>query len=407
MLTYYELLKKGLYIGVLLIAFLGNPIAYAGLPSDTLQVEFLGDTFRLDTDPSVAIPFDQELSPAALRSFYREINASNYAPVVAFLTGIRTEKKLDDWLFYQLVRKTAEQLAPKADNYYRYTLYKWFLMVKTGYDATLNIYNDQLLFYIYSPDEVFEIPLYVKNNRQYVCLNIHDYAKASGQAIRRIAEVELTEPGFGKPFSYKVTRLPEFNEGMYAEKEIRFPFRDSVYHFTVKLNQQVQHIFTNYPVVDYGYYFNIPMSRQTYSSLVPLLKEQLKGMKVKQGVDYLMHFTRNAFLYEDDQRNFGKEKRMAPEETLLSSASDCDDRVALFFYLVKEIYNLPMLALVYPSHITIAVQFEKPFGNTIEYAGKKYSVCEPTPQSGNLAIGELAPKFRHQPYQVVYAYNPK
>jgi hypothetical protein len=400
-------LKRAAFILILLIAGLFNRMAAADLPSGTLRFDFLGDTLQIVADPSLAVPFNESLSPAAIRTFYREINRSEYLSLVSFLQTTREERKLDDWLFYQLVRKTAQQLAPKEKNYYRYTLYKWFLMVKSGYDASLSIYNDQLLFYIYSQDEVFEIPLYVKNDRQYVCLNIHDYAIASQQQVRRIEEVNIKDIEAGRSFSYKVTRLPEFNEGMYAEKEIRFPYRDSVYHFTVKLNQQVQTIFKNYPIVDYGSYFNIPMSRQTYSSLLPLLKSRLSGLKVKQGVDYLMHFTRNAFLYEDDSRHFGKEKRMAPEETLLSAKSDCDDRAALFFFLVKEIYNLPMLALVYPNHITIAVQFEKPFGNTIEYAGKKYSVCEPTPQAGNLAIGELAPQYRRQAYQIVYAYQPR
>ncbi len=388
-------------------ALFAGPFAVRAHEQGTLRFEFLGDSLLMEAGPSLSVPFGDELSETAIKAFYRTMSASDYRPLVAGLQRIRNEKMLDDWLYYQLIRKTAQQLAPKADNYYRYTLYKWFFMIKSGYDAALNIYNDQLLFYVYSPDEVFEIPLYVKNDRQYVCLNIHDYAKASEQKVRKVVEVDIKDETANRPFSYKVTRLPEFNEALYAEKEIRFPYRDSVYHFTIRLNEQVKSIFTNYPIVDFGSYFNIPMSRQTYSSLLPLLKGKLAGMKTKQGVDYLMHFTRNAFLYEDDHQHFGREKRMAPEETLLSTASDCDDRAALFFYLVKEIYNLPMLALVYPSHITIAVQFEKPFGKTIAYAGKKYSVCEPTPQAGNLAIGEISPKYRHLPYQVVYAYNPR
>jgi hypothetical protein len=32
-----------------------------------------------------------------------------------------------------------------------------------------------------------------------------------------------------------------------------------------------------------------------------------------------MRFTRYAFLYENDQDNFGKEKRLSPEQTLLTS----------------------------------------------------------------------------------------
>jgi hypothetical protein len=119
-----------------------------------------------------------------------------------------------------------------------------------------------------------------------------------------------------------------------------------------------------------------------------------------------MRFTRYAFLYEDDENNFGKEKRLSPEETLFARYSDCDDRAALFFYLVKEIYNLPMIALLYPTHITMAVQFDKPVGSPIIYKGKAYSLCEPTPQLEDLKIGQLSAKLKNKPYEVVYQYIP-
>src|SRR5690606_10914787 len=110
-------------------------------------------------------------------------------------------------------------------------------------------------------------------------------------------------------------------------------------------------IFANYPSVDFESYFNIPLSKETYGSLIPMLKQNVDGMSQKKGVDYLMRFTRYAFLYEDDEENFGKAKRLSAEETLFAQYSDCDDRAALFFYLVKEIYNLPMIAVLYPTHI--------------------------------------------------------
>jgi hypothetical protein len=120
-----------------------------------------------------------------------------------------------------------------------------------------------------------------------------------------------------------------------------------------------------------------------------------------------MQFTRNAFLYEDDRQSYGKEKRMSPEQTLLNKYSDCDDRAALFFYLVKEIYNLPMIVLLYPTHVTIAVKFDKPQGETVEYKGNKYTICEPTPQLQDLRVGEISDEFKNMNYQVAYEYIPK
>ncbi len=165
-------------------------------------------------------------------------------------------------------------------------------------------------------------------------------------------------------------------------------------------------MFNNYPQVDFDSYFNIPLSKETYSSLIPALKKKMKGMGQDRGVDYLMNFTRHAFMYENDEENFGKEKRLSPEQTLMNDYSDCDDRVALFYYLVKEIYDLPMIVLVYPKHITLAIELKKPVGTPVLYNGKKYSVCEPTPQRIELPIGKLMPELNDVAYQVVYAYNP-
>jgi hypothetical protein len=90
----------------------------------------------------------------------------------------------------------------------------------------------------------------------------------------------------------------------------------------------------------------------------------------------------------------------------LYDRSDCEDRAALFFYLVKEIYNLPMIVLVYPRHVTVAVKFAKPTGQKIMYQGNTYTVCEPTPQYKDLRIGQLPPGLEKLPYEIAYVYAP-
>ncbi len=399
-------MKTIFYIAIFL--FLSTSPAPVMAQEMHTRIEFAmyGDTFSSPVSEGLEVPFDQPLEAASLKAFQEKLNEADYQPLIAAMQQYRTDHHLNDWLYYQLVRKVAQQLSPKAENYYRYTLYKWFLMVKSGFDATLNIYNDQLLFYVFSTDDVSDIPYYIKEGKQYVCLNIHDYFRGQRQFFDTIKYVKMVEPGANQPFSYRVTNLPDFDPESYTDKEVQFPFRSREYHFTLRVNQEVSALFANYPTVTFEDYFNIPLSRQTYQSLVPILKNNMKGMKEKKGVEYLMKFTRNAFLYEDDQANFGKEKRLCPEQTLLSSASDCDDRAALFFYLVKEIYNLPMIALVYPQHITIAVLLEKPVGQTIEYNGRQYTLCEPTPQGANLAVGKVAPGLREQPYKVAYSFMP-
>ncbi|RWY49522.1 hypothetical protein EPL05_18455 [Mucilaginibacter gilvus] len=369
--------------------------------------EFYNGTFNSQIDKALVLDMPAQLSPASVKDFYKQLNAGNYQPVIDSLTAYKNRYELNDWLYYQLIRKTAQQISPKADNYGRYTLYKWFLLAKSGYDARLALTGDKkIIFYVLNDEDISDIPSFKVDGEKYMCLNYHDYAKADIKQDPPVP-VAVNIPEAKKAFSYKVTRMPNFKAGDYQEKELQFTYHHKVYYFNIKLNPDVETIFMNYPGVGFESYFNIPLSKETYSSLIPLLKQNLKGMNQKKGVDYLMHFTRYAFLYEDDAENYGKEKRLSPEETLFAKYSDCDDRAALFFYLVKEIYNLPMIALLYPTHITMAVQFSKPVGSPIVYRGNTYSVCEPTPQREDLHIGQLSAKLKNIPYEVVYQYVPQ
>ena len=366
--------------------------------------ELYNKTFNLNVDSSIVLRDSVVLNEAYIHSSYALLTKANYQPVVDSLLDYKQKHELNDWLYYQLIRKTAEAISPKKANYERYTFYKWFLMVKSGYDARLTIANNRIIFYVYNNEDIADIPFIMFKNKKYMCLNYHDYEHANLNDVPPFDMIGIPEAR--KAFSYKVTRMPDFKPENYKEKKIEFSYKHRAYHFNIKLNPEVDAIFKNYPGVDFESYFNIPLTKETYSSLVPLLKKNVTGMGQKKGVDYLMKFTRYAFLYENDEENFGKERRLSPEETLFSNYSDCDDRVALFFYLVKEIYNVPMIALLYPTHITMAVQFDKPVGDPIVYNGKIYSICEPTPQKEDLSIGKMSAKLKDLTYQVVYSYQP-
>lgn len=377
-----------------------------GQPKDQrICFDFYEGNFNVAADSTLWVDAPQQLKSKDVRAFYSHVNLSNYQPLIDSLKAFQERYELNDWLYYQLIRKTAQQISPKESNYARYTLYKWFLLSKSGYDARLALTSTKVIFYVLNDEDVEDIPFFMVGDKKYICLNYHDYANTNLNQDPPIP-VNVSIPETTKAFSYKITKMPDFNPASYIDKELQFTYNHKVYYFNIKLNKDVEAIFANYPVVDFESYFNIPLSKETYGSLIPLLQKNIKGMDQKKGIDYLMRFTRYAFLYETDEENFGKEKRLSPEETLFAKYSDCDDRAALFFYLVKEIYNLPMIAVLYPTHITMAVQFDKPVGTPITYKGRVYSFCEPTPQAENLAIGSIAKKWIDKPYEVVYQYTP-
>lgn len=403
-------MKKGVWTILIIGVCLWGQPALAQQQDNFVEssyVDFYGDTVHTPDIHQLQVSLGAPISHSVIENFYSALNQLPFQQLVNNLQAYKNEKQLDDWLFYQLIRTTAEAISPKKDNYHRYTLYKWFLLNQTGYDAITRLRKDTLLMYIQSGENVYDIPSMVLNGTQYICLNYHDYGSNIDFNAGSFQNIELTRrTGLAKAFSYKINRMPDFNPGLYEIKPLQFAYGQRNYEFKVKVNKSINKLFNNYPSVEYAMQFTAPLSNTTYQSLIPALKEVVAKMDQKKGVDYLMHLTRSSFAFENDAAIYGKDMRFSPEQTLYSAYSDCEDRAAFFFYLIKEIYNLPMIVLSYPQHVTIAVQFDAPQSNPIMYKGNPYWVCEPTPQWKDLKIGQGIPSLKKQAFEVVYEYQP-
>lgn len=370
-------------------------------------IDFYGDTVHTPAVNQLQVAFKNPIGYELIEGFYAQLNQLPHQQLVNNLLAYKQEKQLDDWLFYQLIRTAAESISPKKENYHRYTLYKWFLLNQTGYSAVTRLRNDTLLLYVQSNENVYDIPSMLYNQEQYICLNYHDYGSNINFKQGRFQDIQVVGRKTGvRSFSYQINRMPDFNPGSYEVKPIQFAYGQRNYEFKVKVNKSIDKLFNNYPSVEYAMQFTAPISNATYQSLIPALKKTVAKMNQKKGVDYLMHLTRSSFAFENDASLYGKDKRFSPEQTLFSEYSDCEDRAAFFFYLVKEIYNLPMIVLSYPQHVTVAIQFDTPQSNPIVYKGNQYWVCESTPQIKNLKIGQGIPSLKKETFEVVYEYQP-
>jgi hypothetical protein len=399
-------LLRNLVICFLLIQFLSSDDVRAQRYVQQVAFDCFGDSMTHRFTQPVFIDTSSPVSQEEIEAYCRQIPEASFAGLVNELKKFKEGHKLDDWLYYQLIRRIADQLAPKSANYHLYTIYKWYLLKASGFDAILAYADGTLLFYVHCEENIYNIPIRRETGKNYVCLNYHDYGFKIDFEYKKFNTLRTTQGANTTAFSYRVSSLPNVRNKTVT-KDLQFTYNEQDYHFRVKLNGSVSAYFKNYPVTDYEKHFNIPMSADAYQSLIPALKKQIKGLPLRDGVDFLMHFTRYAFLFKPDTENYGRERIYSPELTLLNESSDCEDRVSLFYYLVKEIYDLPMVVLVYPKHVSIGIKFPKSFGQTVEYNGQKFTVCEPTPQTADLKIGEANPSISKLSYQVAFAYEPK
>ena len=109
--------------------------------------------------------------------------------------------------------------------------------------------------------------------------------------------------------------------------------------------------------------------------------------------------------YKEDHDHFGKSKPMIADEVFHYSFSDCEDRSALFYNLVKELLDLPMIMIAYPDHLTIGVALTQQIGNPINYKGRKYYICDPTGPSNSTRIGSVPKNYERKSFEILADYK--
>jgi len=187
---------------------------------------------------------------------------------------------------------------------------------------------------------------------------------------------------------------------------LQFTYRDSLYRIPVEVDETIINMMGTYPLIAEAEYVKAPLSPTLEASLIPALRNLLRQKSSQEALQFLVSLTRNGFRYEDDQVFYGRSKPMIPDEVIYYPVSDCEDRCALFFSLVQELLELPMLVLAYPDHLTVAVAYPAVYGDPILYQGQRYYVCDPTGPANSSTIGAAPTEYRRQSFEIILASKP-
>lgn len=156
------------------------------------------------------------------------------------------------------------------------------------------------------------------------------------------------------------------------------------------------------PMTVFPIYFASPISIEAQNVFNTKLNEIKQQYTSVQFIDIILNFVQTAFDYKTDDQQFGYEKYFYPEEVIAYPYSDCEDRSALFAWLVTTYTDAKVIGLQYEGHLATAVCFGDNVdikGDAFSYAGKKYYVCDPT--YINASIGMTMPQFKDKMPKIV------
>ncbi|MDD2791170.1 MAG: hypothetical protein PHU40_10960 [Sulfurimonas sp.] len=321
---------------------------------------------------------------AGIAAFFATMAASEYKTLLGDINAVKEELELNDWGLYLLVTELSHKAYEKEDDA---KLFAWFLFNKLGYNAKVGLAKQHIVLMLHSEKDIYDTPNFRFADKKFYVLS--EYAKTSSGSVYTY---EKSYPNATKSLDLSLTQLPNLKENTKS-KTLRFTHDGKVIELPYPYNQNLLDFMASYPQADYDTYFNAPLDAKTYGALAQGLKKEIDGKNSSLALNFVLGFVQNAFIYEVDREQFGRERVMFAQETLFFEKSDCEDRSVLFAALVKELFKIGVIGVKYKNHMATALYVPMQ-GDSVNAAGKRFVIADPT--YINASIGQSMPKYRSQ-----------
>lgn len=371
-----------------------------GLANNQIALSFYSENINLSFNPEMILGTKISVEESKMVAFYQEMEQVDYQTFLNNLEEKRETLALNDWLYYSLLRQAIDQIYARKSPLHR-ELVSWFLLSKAGYDTRLTYRKKNAFVYVYTSDEVFEVPLIKEDDRTYVNLTSILSKNNIQEALYMLNYIPNPE---GKALSFYLKELPKLQPQMKS-RDLKFYFDKATYQMKVKFDQTIIDLMSEYPFFAEKEYLEVPLSSTVAHSLLPQLKDLIKGKTEKEALEFLVAFTRSSFRYKEDKEYFGVSKPMIADEVFYYPFSDCEDRSALFYSLVKELLQLPMVIVAFEDHLTIGVAIPKFEGDSIRFKGNDYYICDPTGPINSKVVGEFPSGYHNKPFEIIGFYQ--
>ena len=354
---------------------------------NVLKFNSFGKNLTAEIDKDVKLTIASPINNQEISKSWESLAQSNYKGTLKDFTVLKNDLHLNDWGYLILLHSAAVSAFPRSVN--KQNLFIWFYLIKSGYKAKVAYAGNDILLLVPNKDMIYETRFVTVDKEKYYLISFNH----SLPDINRLYTYKGSYKGRLDLINMEISSVPTITNRV-LKKTIRFSYQEQPYAFEVEYSSDIVNYFKQYPQTDIRIYFNAPVSSYASYSLLAALEKHLRGKTELQAVNFLLRFVQTAFKYETDDEQFGREKYLIPEETIFYPASDCEDRSILFSYLVRNLLHLDVVALDYPGHLATAVRFNGNIeGDVVNYAGKKYVICDPT--YINADAGMCMPQFKN------------
>lgn len=388
---------KKIFISLLLC---GAVTIVKSMDTSMISVLFYSEVLNLQYHPNMIMDVKLSTDEQKMVQYYENMENTDFHVLVNELQKQKSDFQLNDWLYYELMTAALDQIFENKSSLQK-TLTAWFLLSKSGYDTRLTYLENTAYLYVYTENELFDVPMIGEGERKYVNLtSLHK--KRSRQSMLYMLNFVANEKGIA--FSFILNQFPLFRT-QPLERELEF-MNGNIYHqLKVQTDYTIVELMKKYPVIAEKQYLETPLSPLVQQSLLPQLQKMIEKKSEKDALKLLVAFTRSAFHYKEDKENFGRSKPMIADEVFYYKYSDCEDRSALFYSLVRSLLRLPMIIVAFPDHLSIAVELEQPVGTAIPYQGKNYYLCDPTGPTNSNEIGNFPKGYEKKSYEIIGHYD--
>lgn len=378
---------------LLLLTFM-LPYIVLGQTKGPKKIMFYGQLDSISYDVTL-LNYPQFVSdePDFFQLYFKTMSNRLFDFLLDDLQRIKKEKKLNDLLYYFLIRTVTDTIFKDVKKEEEKTMFNWFLLSKSGYDIRIELFKKKPTLLAFTDDVVYNW-----NSSKTTGGNYVDITKFHNNI--NYEKYEPTRVGFkavqqkdAKPFKFSFTELPLIFTEAPVNKSIKFTSQGKEYTVDYTVDTNYVNFIKNY--VDFGLneHARLPLSKGCNETFLEWFKNQASNMTEPEIARFILSFVRTGFRHLDDEKLLnGGRKIDSPEEMLNKKITDNEDRAVLFSYLAKQVLGIDVLIVRQLNVYQIAIPLPLKEGQKpILVNNVKYAFCDIDDVSDKLEIGDYKP----------------